>query len=202
MRTDVNGRHFYLYLILDVWSRKIVGWSIHERESKELSEELLTGTCRREKIARHQLVLHADNGSPMKNADLSICFEKLGVARSHRRPRVSNDNAFSESMFRTVKHCTMYPARGRFASVESAREWMLRFEHWYNEAHLHSGIRYVTPSERHDGRDVAILRKRDGAYEQARKRHPERWSGATRNWNHIGSVTLNPLPAEAKPPAA
>ena len=201
LHTSVHGRFFYLYLLLDVWSRKIVGWAIHERESGELASALVTAACAREGVARDRLVLHADNGGPMKHATLYAVLTVLGVAVSHSRPHVSNDNPFSESIFRVLKYCTLFPADGKFASLELAREWMTRFDHWYNHVHLHSGIRYVTPAQRHDGRDVAVLELRAATYETARKRHPERWSRAVRNWNPIPRVILNPEPVAAALPA-
>jgi putative transposase len=202
LHTPVHGRFFYLYLLLDVWSRKIVGWAIHERESGELASELVAATCAREGVARDRLVLHADNGGPMKHATLYAVLTVLGVAPSHSRPHVSNDNPFSESIFRVLKYCTLFPADGKFASLELAREWMARFDAWYNHVHLHSGIRYVTPAQRHDGRDLALLELRAATYEAARKRHPERWSRATRNWNPIAKVILNPEPVAAATPVA
>ena len=108
----------------------------------------------------------------------------------------------AEAAFRTAKYCPLYPTGGLFASVEAAREWMIRFADWYNDEHLHSGIRFVTPAQRHDGRDVAILKCRTATYQAAKKRNPERWSGAIRNWTRIAEVTLNPPPDVAETPAA
>ncbi|KAF1056064.1 MAG: hypothetical protein GAK41_00180 [Burkholderia gladioli] len=115
----------------------------------------------------------------------------LGVKPSYSRPRVSDDNAFVESLFRTAKYRPEFPAHG-FADLDAARQWSMRFVHWYNNEHRHSGIRYVTPAQRHAGEDVAILAARHEVYLAARKRHPARWSGQTRNWTPLGTVALNP----------
>jgi putative transposase len=148
----------------------------------------------REGVAHRPLVLHADNGSAMKGATLRARLETLGVATSYSRPRVSNDNAFSEALFRTCKYRPGYPPDG-FAALGDAREWMLAFVRWYNQEHRHSAIRYVTPEQRHDGRDKTILADRDRLYKQARDNAPSRWSGPTRNWDPVGAVWLNPQPA-------
>lgn len=202
LHTPVRGCYFFLYLLVDVWSRKIVGWAIHEHESGELAAELVTATCAREGVTRAQLVLHSDNGGPMKHATLYATLTVLGVASSHSRPHVSDDNAFSESLFRVLKYCTEYPAKGQFASLDHAQEWMLRFEAWYNHVHLHSGIRYVTPAQRHDRLDIAILVRRNALFEAARKLHPERWTGKTRDWSYIAKVVLNPEPVASSVTAA
>ena len=137
------------------------------------------------------LVLHADNGSPMKEATLRATLERLGIQASYSRPRVSNDNPFSEALFRTCKYRPTYPAQG-FATLEAARMWVLTFVRWYNDEHCHSGIRFVTPTARHASQDTALLAARRTVYEQARHRHPERWSRQIRNWTPIGTVWLNP----------
>ena len=115
----------------------------------------------------------------------------LGVKPSYSRPRVSDDNAFVESLFRTAKYRPEFPARG-FVDLQAARDWAMQFVHWYNHGHLHSGIRYVSPAARHEGHDHQILAARHQVYERARQRHPSRWRRQTRNWQPIGAVTLNP----------
>jgi hypothetical protein len=115
----------------------------------------------------------------------------LGIAPSHSRPRVSDDNAFAEALFRTAKYCPSFPSGG-FADLEAARCWAAAFARWYNVEHRHSGIRYVTPAQRHAGEDGALLAARHDLYQQARARHPQRWSGRRRDWSPIGAVTLNP----------
>ena len=126
-------------------------------------------------------------------------MQKLGVVPSFSRPSVSNDNAFSEALFKTMKYTPSFPAEP-FESLEQARAWVKDFVHWYNEEHRHSELQYVTPGERHRGEDIAILSERKRVYEAARQRHPERWSGDTRNWQPVGTVVLNPktLPSAIK----
>lgn len=137
-------------------------------------------------------VLHGDNGSTLKATTVLGMLYWLGVKPSYSRPRVSDDNAYVESLFRTAKYRPEFPERG-FADLDQARAWAARFVHWYNHhEHRHSGIRYVSPAQRHDGQDVAILQARHKVYRQARQRTPRRWSGDTRNWTPIGAVTLNP----------
>ena len=193
LKSPIRGEFFRLYMVMDVWSRKIVDWAVHRNETSDHASELLNRACEREQITRDGLVVHSDNGSPMKGATLLATFQELGIVPSYSRPRVSDDNPYSEALFRTVKYRPEYPTQP-FASIEAARAWVARFVAWYNYEHLHSGIRYVTPVQRHCGEDVAILQKRDQVYQQARNRNPERWSGKTRNWSHIKEVVLNPEP--------
>ena len=189
--TVVKGLFFYLYLVMDIYSRKIVGWQVYEQESSALAADLMTDICRREEIKRNQVTLHSDNGSPMKGATMLATLQELGVVPSFSRPSVSNDNPYSESLFRTLKYRPEYPEKS-FGDLTAARLWVTGFEHWYNYEHLHSAIKFVTPVQRHTGRDNDILAKRKAVYLAAKKRHPERWSGDIRNWNHIGEVYLNP----------
>ena len=142
------------------------------------------------------LVLHADNGSPQKGSVLHATLEALGIEPSYSRPRVSDDNAHAEAVFRTCKYRPSYPAQG-FASLPVAREWVLRFVHWYNHEHRHSGIRYVTPAQRHEGLDKTVLAARAQVYAAARRKHPARWTTGTRNWTPVGEVWLNPEKATA-----
>lgn len=192
LKTHVAGAFFYLYLVVDVWSRKIVGWQVHDTESKELAAELVeTIAAAHPDVDLAGWVLHADNGGPMKGSTMVATLQKLGVIPSFSRPRVSDDNPYSEALFRTLKYRPAYPTGG-FATVQDARAWVERFVHWYNTEHLHSGIRYVTPDDRHAGRDVEILANRRRVYEQARLRNPSRWSRQTRNWDRVEVVVLNP----------
>ncbi|RYZ57533.1 MAG: DDE domain-containing protein, partial [Proteobacteria bacterium] len=181
LRTEVRGQYFYLYLMMEVWSRKIVGFAVHDAECTGLAAVLLRVAVENEGCNAAKLVLHADNGGPMKGATLKATMENLGVIASYSRPRVSDDNPFSEALFRTVKYRPEYPNKP-FASLEEARAWVAAFVAWYNDKNLHSGIGYVTPSARHEGRDVAILAGRRAVYEGAHDRHPERWSGNIRPW--------------------
>jgi transposase InsO family protein len=189
----VLGRWFYLYLILDLYSRKIVGWEVHERDDSVHASHLVRRTALAEGIATmlNKPVLHGDNGATLKATTVLAMLNWLGVKPSYSRPRVSDDNAFAESLFRTAKYRPEFPAKG-FANLEAARDWAVAFVQWYNHDHRHSGIRYVSPAQRHAGEDHAILAARHALYLQARALNPARWSGKTRNWSPIGTVTLNP----------
>ena len=189
--TRVRGMFFYLYMVMDVYSRKIVGWQVYKRESSELAADLMTDICITEGVKRDQVTLHSDNGGAMKGATLLATLEKLGVIRSTSRPGVSSDNAYSESLFRTLKYVPYYPDRP-FEDILEARRWVEGFVGWYNDVHLHSGIRFVTPSQRHGGLDREILSKRDEVYREAKRKNPLRWSGKTRNWSPVEEVWLNP----------
>ena len=191
LKSPVLGAFFYLYVVTDVWSRKIVGWTVEAEETAENAEAMLARAHTIEGVAHDELVLHSDNGSPMKAATLLTALEKLGVATSFSRPSVSNDNPYSEALFRTVKYRPEYPRRP-FKSIEEARQWLVSFERWYNTKHLHSAIKFVAPADRHDGDDVEILDKRHAVYQAAEERHPERWTCGTRNWRPIEKVVLNP----------
>jgi putative transposase len=197
--TPVRGAFLYLYLILDVWSRKIVGAHVYDTESAAHAATLFTRTCARASLDPRGLVLHADNGGPMKASTMVATLERLGVLPSFSRPRVSNDNPFSEALFRTLKYCPAYPARP-FGDLAAAATWVAGFVHWYNHEHQHSAIRFVTPEDRHTGREHAILAQRRVVYARARAKHPERWSTATRNWTPVTTVRLNPSKDEVLAP--
>lgn len=191
--TAVLGRWYYLYLILDLYSRKIVGWEVQERDHADHAAHLVRRTALAEGIAAltTKPVLHGDNGATLKATTVLAMLEWLGVKPSYSRPRVSDDNAYAESLFRTAKYRPEFPTKG-FVDLDTARAWAANFVQWYNEEHRHSGIRYVTPAQRHCGDDHAILAARHALYTEARARHPARWSGDTRNWSPILVVTLNP----------
>lgn len=189
--SPVRGKYYYLYLIEDIYSRKAVGWEVYEEESGEKAAALLQRSVIGEQCLHDPLVLHSDNGAPMKSLTLLSKMYDLGITPSRGRPRVSNDNPYSESLFRTLKYCPQWPADG-FASLDAARAWVRDFMRWYNHEHRHSRIRFVTPAERHRGQDHQILARRHELYEQAREKCPERWSGQTRNWEPMGTVMLNP----------
>ncbi len=191
MKSPVRGTFYYLYMVLDVWSRKIMGAVVHETEADELASMLIDDICASEGIRRNELALHSDNGSPMKGSTMLATLQRLGIMPSFSRPQVSNDNPFSESLFRTVKYCPEYPS-SCFSSIENVREWVTWFRGWYNNKHHHSAIRFVTPEERHSGKEGQILENRKKVYENARKKNPERWSGPTRNWTPVKIVRLNP----------
>ena len=197
LHTLTKGSFYYLYLVIDVWSRKIVGFEVHEEESAQHASVLIDASCEFESIRKGKLTLHSDNGAPMKGATMLATLRDLGVAASFSRPSVSNDNPYSESTFRTFKYRPEYPAKP-FESLEHAREFVRAFVEWYNEEHLHSSIQFVTPSDRHSGKDVGILENRKRVIEEAKARRPERWSRATRDWSHPKVVELNPAPEEEK----
>jgi putative transposase len=199
--SPIRGAYFYLYLIMDVFSRKIVGWAVHEAECQELASDLIEAACAVEGVDRDQLDLHSDNGGPMKGAIMVATLTKLGVMPSFSRPSVSNDNPFSESLFRTLKYCPEYPSQP-FATSEAASAWVTRFVDWYNNHHLHSGIRMVTPAQRHAGEDHEILKQRQKVYKEAHAKHPERWSKQTRDWSRIDVVRLNPAKGQPASGAA
>lgn len=194
LRGPVRGAFFYLYLVVDVYSRRIMGWDVHGEESMDLSSALIRRTCHENQVDPAGLVLHSDNGGPMKGSTMMATLQWLGIVPSFSRPRVSDDNPFSEALFRTLKYRPCYPDKP-FASLEEARVWVTRFVAWYNSQHRHSGIRFVTPDERHFGREEGVLARRHALYERARQRHPERWARATRNWTPAGPVRLNPVVA-------
>ena len=192
LRAEIKGKFYYLYLPMDIFSRMIVHWEVHESESAELASAMITKACELQGIKRDQIKLHADNGGPMKGATMLATLQWLGVAASFSRPSVSDDNPFSEALFKTLKYCPSYPQDGRFESIEAARIWVEKFVYWYNNVHLHSGINWVTPASRHEGRDQAILENRVGVYEAARLKNPNRWSKQTRDWSKPNIVELNP----------
>ena len=187
----VKGLYFYLYLILDVFSRKVVGWEIHDVESSEHAATLVTKSHLREGVGIKPLVLHSDNGSPMKGSSLLETMYRLNVISSYSRPRVSNDNAFAESIFKTCKYRPDYPSKG-FINITTARDWVLQFVHWYNHRHKHSGLKFISPIERHEGREAQIMKQRNKVYAAAKAKNPNRWSGRTRNWDLPEFVALNP----------
>jgi transposase InsO family protein len=188
--TTVKGKYFYWYMVKDIYSRKLVVNEVHETECSEHAKALLERGCLRERTAGRTLVLHSDNGSTMKGALLLSAMRDLGVVPSYSRPRVSNDNAYAEALFRTAKYCPLWPERP-FDSIEQARAWVVRFVAWYNDEHRHSALRYVTPAQRHRGEDRSLLKHRAALYAHARSLRPDRWSKSTRNWQPIGKVFLN-----------
>ena len=173
----------------------IVGWQVYDAEDGDHASQILRDICRREGIAPGQVTLHSDNGGPMRGATMLATLRELGVTPSFSRPAVSDDNPYSEALFRTLKYRPQYP-RHPFASLQQARAWVTRFVHWYNQEHRHSAIRFVTPEQRHQGLDTALLAHRQTVYAAARACAPQRWSGPLRNWSRIDVVHLNPDTAE------
>jgi transposase InsO family protein len=187
-------RGVWLYLVIDVWSRKVVAWEVAEREEPAIAADLVSRACLRERISKGRkqpLILHADNGNAMRAATLESRLEELGVLRSFSRPRVSDDHPYSESVFRTVKYRPDYPSRP-FTSKEAACQWVTSFVDWNNHRHCHRGTKFVTPHQRHNGNAVKICHHRAVVYEQARQRHPLRWSRSTRCWRQAEVVWINP----------
>lgn len=189
--TIIKGIFFYLYLVMDVYSRKIVGWAVHEEQKSELSAELLEAIYLAEGVKKGQVVLHSDNGSPMKGASMQATLQKLEIIPSFSRPSVSNDNAYSESLFKTLKYRPTYPAKP-FEDLAALEAWVKDFVAWYNNEHKHSSIQYVTPNQRHHGEDEAILQQRVAVYQAAKEKNPSRWSKNIRDWSHPKEVWLNP----------
>lgn len=189
--SNVRGQYFYLYLFIDIWSRRIVGFEVHLEQSAELAAQLLRSICAREGIEADTAALHADNGAAMRGSTMLATMQALGIVKSFSRPGVSDDNPFVESLFRHLKYAPSYPRRG-FADLAQARQWVERFVHWYNHQHLHSSIAFVTPQVRHLGADIAQLAKRRQLYADARARNPRRWTREPRDWHRPQVVMLNP----------
>jgi putative transposase len=190
---QIQGQWFYLYMILDLYSRKIVGFEVHATDNASHAAHLAKRTALSEGVHAmvNRPVLHGDNGATLKATSVLAMLQWLGIEPSYSRPRVSDDNAYAEALFRTAKYRPEFPAKG-FETLDAARDWASRFVHWYNNVHRHSGIRYVTPAQRHAGEDRPLLQARHTLYQEARDRNPARWSGKTRDWNPVGAVTLNP----------
>ena len=187
-------------MMIDLFSRDVVGWEVWETEDSEHASELVKrASLAQGRLSTDPLVLHSDNGSPMKGATMLETLYKLGITPSNSRPRVSNDNPYSESMFKTLKYRPNYQPKG-FATIEEAREWCAAFVRWYSTEHHHSGISFLTPSEVHAGKAEELLRNRRKVYEDAKAAHPERWNGRdTRSWVLRREVWLNPSQETEKP---
>jgi putative transposase len=174
----------YLYLVIDVWSRMVIAWDLAEHEDPTIAADQVGRANIRERISKGRqqpLVLHADNGNAMRAATREARLEELGVLHSFSRPRVFNENPYSESLLRTTKYRPDYPRRPS-TSAEEACRWVASFVDWYNLRHCHSGIKFVTPHQRQRGPAVKICLHRIEVYEQARQRHPRQWSRSIRCW--------------------
>ena len=189
--TEIKGQFYYLYLFVDIFSRHIVGWQVFERESADHASALIQDIYQRNGIGQNQLTLHSDNGSPMKGETMLATLQRLGVAHTRSRPAVSNDNPYSESLFKTLKYRPTLPLKG-CVDLRQARHWVTKLVHWYNEQHRHSAIGFVTPAERHAGKDRQLLENRAKIYALAKQANPSRWSGKTRHWGYVDAVLLNP----------
>ena len=165
--------YFYLYVILDVFSRYVVGWMAAHQETAALAKRLIEQTCRKQEISPEQLTLHADRGSSMKSKPVALLLSDLGVTKTHSRPHVSNDNPFSESQFKTLKYRPEFPKR--FGCIEDARAFCVDFFGWYNTEHHHSGIGFLTPETVHYGRAPEVIAARQQVLDLAHQRHPERF---------------------------
>lgn len=196
LRASVRGTFYYLYLVLDVWSRKIVGFEVHDREWDKYGAALVGRAALAEGLSPGSVTLRSDNGHPMKGATMLATLQRLGIAASYSRPGVSDDNAICEALFRTLKYRPGYPKKP-FQSLGEARSWVADFVAWYNDEHLHSSLNYVTPNDRHERRDLEVLSIRESVYRSARLRNPRRWSRGTRDWSPAGNVALTPRGKES-----
>lgn len=187
--SSTRGIFYYCYAIVDVWSREIVGWSIHEEESEVHGRALFERLARTRNLSG--VWVHSDNGNPMRGTTFSVWLTSLGMFLSHSRPLVKNDNPYIESFFKTMKYHAAYP--GRFHSLEEARQWMGDFIHWYNTVHRHSGIGFVTPAQRMQGEDLTLFALRNATLMNAWKRLPHRFpKSGPKLWTSTRVVYLNP----------
>ncbi len=172
LKGPVKWTYFYLYVIMDIFSRYVVGWMIAQRELGALAKRLIEDTCEKQQIERDQLIIHSDRGSSMKSKPVALLLSDLGVTKSHSRPHVSNDNPYSEAQFKTLKYCPRFP--GRFGSIQDARTFCQQFFSWYNKEHRHSGIGLMTPEQIHYGQARKLYDNRCqvllGAYEKTPQR--------------------------------
>lgn len=173
LKGPVKWTCFYLYVILDIFSRYTVGWMVAPRESSTLAKQLISETCRKQEIAEEQLTLHADRGSSMRSKVVAMLLSDLGVTKTHSRPHVSNDNPFSESQFKTLKYRPEFPAR--FGSIQDARAFCVNFFQWYNAEHMHSALGMLTPESVHYGRGPQLVEARQLVLDAAYAQHPERF---------------------------
>ncbi len=183
--------YFYLYVILDIFSRYVVGWMIAPHESAALAERLIAETCAKQGIEPGQLTLHADRGGAMRSKPVALLLADLGVVKTHSRPYVSNDNPFSEAQFRTLKYCPQFP--DRFGSIEDGRAFGQEFFRWYNQDHRHSGLGFLTPAVVHFGHAEVVRAHRDRVLAAAYARHPERFvNGRPHPADLPNAVWINP----------
>jgi putative transposase len=193
--------YYYLYVILDVFSRYVVGWLIAPCESALLAEELIATTCLRQNIQPQQLTVHADRGSAMTSKSVALLMADLGVTKTHSRPHVSNDNPFSEAQFKTLKYRPDYP--GHFGCQQEARSWAQEFFHWYNYQHHHSSLGLLTPADVHFGRAQAVLAQRQQVLAAAFQKNPERFVRGLPSPAQLPlSVWINPPAQPALAPQA
>jgi len=189
LASDIRGLFYYAYTIIDIWDRSIVKWAIHDREDDALSEELFQQALRDNKYP--DVWIHSDNGNPMKGVTLLGLFYSLGICNSYSRPRVSNDNPFIESWFKTLKYDVSYP--GKFYSIENAREWFAGFINSYNTNHSHSGLHFITPTQVRNGHYESIAANRNRVMMKAKSNNPQRWSNPVKQFPARHVVVLNPV---------
>jgi putative transposase len=187
--------YFYLYVILDIFSRYVVGWMIAPHESAALAERLIAETCAKHGIQPGQLTLHADRGTSMKSKSVALLLADLGVTKTHSRPHVSNDNPFSEAQFKTLKYCPQFPER--FGSIEDGRAFGQGFFPWYNHEHRHSGLGFLTPASVHFGQATTVRAQRQQVLAAAYTAHPERFvNGRPHPADLPTAVWINPPPKQ------
>jgi putative transposase len=198
LRGPTKGLWFFLYVIMDIFSRYVVGWLVAERESEALARELIDAACAKQGVGRGQLVLHADRGSPMVAGSVASLLDKLGVVKSHSRPHVSNDNPFSEAGFKTMKYHPTFP--DHFDGIHHSRTFCGSYFLWYNEEHYHTGIALLTPATVHYGRTAIVLAERQTIMDAAYVAHPDRFvQGPPKAAAPPGTVWIN-APAAADEP--
>jgi len=191
LRSPFKLAYFYLYVMLDVYSRYIVGWMIAPKETADLAGQLISHCCEQQMIPADQLTIHADNGAPMIAMTTGQLLQSLGVQKTHSRPHTPNDNPFSESQFKTMKYRHDFPKQ--FDSIEQAREWMRLFVHWYNHEHHHTGLSLFTPADVHFGQVDQILQQRNAVLTNAYEKHPERFvRGLPQHTRPPSQVWINP----------
>ena len=191
LRGPSKGVYYSLYVILDIYSRYVVGWMVAEHESAELAEQLIAETCAKQGVQRDQLTIHADNGAPMVAKSVAVSMADLGVRKSHSRPHTSDDNPFSEAQFKTLKYRPDYP--DRFGSLADARAWCRRFFGWYNDEHHHTALALLTPGDVHHGRAEAVREWWQATLQRAYLAHPERFvQGPPRPAPLPEAVWINP----------
>jgi Transposase and inactivated derivatives len=197
LRGPAKWTYYYLYVMLDVYSRYVVGWMVAERELAALAQELIAESCAKQGIQPGQLTIHADHGSPMIAKSVALLMADLGVSKSHSRPHVSDDNPFSEAQFKTLKYCPTYP--GRFGSLADARQWAEAFFAWYNYEHHHTGLGLLTPADVHYGRAEAILAQRQEVLLRAYETYPDRFVNGPPKLSQLPTaVWISPPPSSAQ----
>lgn len=189
IKTDVQGLYYYAYVIEDLFDRSIVGWAIYENESDVHAKELFELVTQKENA--QPLFVHSDNGNAMKGITLVAFYYRLGIVPSFSRPRVSDDNPYIESFFKTLKYTCGYPKF--FTSIDHARKWFADFINWYNKSHMHSGLQYVTPHQKRNGDHHKIFERRNDILAEAKQKYPERWGNReTRAYRVPVAEVLNP----------